>query len=428
MRTPDRLSRHALRTAVISTVTVAALILLLCIAVDVVVATSLRASASHRLTTDLTQLANAPGGPSLEEPDVDDPLVVWELDSSGRVVQSSAGAPFLPLTARRQMAPTAISIGRSDLLIAGTGISTGVLVGAVSLANESNSMATLMVTEAVVAPMLLALVFGGAYVVGRNVAGPIERARQRQLEFTADASHELRTPLAVIEAETSLALVGEHSVRDTTETLNRVAAESVRMRRIVEDLLWLARFDSMPPAPAIEPVDLVTAAEVAVQRFASIADQAGLRLAPVEATAAPVLIDAPAEWLDRLIGVLVDNACRYTPSGGRVTVSVERDRSHGRLVVRDTGRGIPVDQRSRIFERFHRAADERGGAGLGLTIGNAIVGATHGTWDIDDVEGGGTSVGVSWALSRSRIVPDDKLERSARALTDGPPRVRQQVE
>ena len=104
-----------------------------------------------------------------------------------------------------------------------------------------------MITEAIVGPILLALVFGGAFLVGRNVAGPIERARRRQLEFTADASHELRTPLTVIEAETSLALTNARAGSHDTATLQRVAAETRRMRTIVEDLLWLARFELDAP-------------------------------------------------------------------------------------------------------------------------------------------------------------------------------------
>ena len=183
--------------------------------------------------------------------------------------------------------------------------------------------------------------------------------------------------------------------------------------------------NSMPPDPAIEPVDLATAAEVGVSRFRSVADQAAVHLDSIDGAGVTALIDAPAEWVDRLIGVVLDNACRYTPAGGRVTVSVARDRSHARLTVRDTGPGIPVEQRTRIFERFRRASAESGGAGLGLTIGNAIVAATHGRWQIDDVPGGGASVGVVWPLSRSGLVGPDDPERGPGTLGDRASRVPQ---
>jgi signal transduction histidine kinase len=419
------ITRHALRTAVVTTGAVGALILVLCVAVDVIVAHTVRSSAESRLSTELSQLTRAPGGPTLHEPDLDDPVLVWETDPSGRVVTSTPGAPALPADALRATSPTEMSIAGSDVLVQVASFATGRLVGAVSLAAESSSLTALLVTEAVVGPILLAVVFGGAFVVGRNAASPIDRARRRQLEFTADASHELRTPLAVIEAETSLALASLRAGDADVATLNRVAAETQRMRMIVEDLLWLSRFDAMPPDPTAEPVDAATAVEVGVGRFTTIAELAGVDLESLPGPATPALIDAPADWIDRLIGVLLDNACRYTPSGGHVRISVTRDRHHVRLSVSDTGPGIPVARRGRIFERFHRGTSDGDGAGLGLAIGNAIVAATHGRWQIEDVPGGGISVGVVWPVSRARLVDSDDPEGSARTLGDGAARVRE---
>jgi signal transduction histidine kinase len=417
------ISGHALRTATVTTATVAALIIVLCVAVDAIVVHTLRSSAANRLAAQLTQLARAPGGPALGEPDLDDPLLVWQIDASGQVVGATPGAPPFPASAVHATSPSEMSIAGNEMLIAGAPFASGRLVGAVSLAAESSSLTALLVTEAVVGPILLAIVFGGAFIVGRNAAGPIDRARRRQLEFTADASHELRTPLAVIEAETSLALASLRAGDADAETLNRVAAETRRMRTIVEDLLWLSRLDSMPPDPASEPVDATTAVEVGTRRFATIASRAGVSLATLPGPVLPALVDAPAEWIDRLIGVLLDNACRYTPAGGRVSVAVTRDRHHVRLTVSDNGPGIPAERREAIFERFHRGTSDGDGAGLGLAIGNAIVGATHGRWEIDDVPGGGVSVGVVWPVSRARLVDPDDPQGSSRALGHSSPGV-----
>jgi signal transduction histidine kinase len=115
-------------------------------------------------------------------------------------------------------------------------------------------------------------------------------------------------------------------------------------------------------------------------------------------------VDAPADWIDRLIGVLLDNACRYTPADGTVSIAATQERDHVRLTVSDTGPGIPMERRARIFERFRRGTSDGDGAGLGLAIGNAIVEATKGHWQIADVPGGGTSVGVVWPHSRTRLV------------------------
>jgi two-component system sensor histidine kinase CiaH len=410
---------------VVATIAVAVVILVLCVAVDLVVAHTLRSSAATRLTTELQQLTRVQGGLALDEPDLDDPFLVWQLDASGSVISSSPGAPSLPAAARHATSPAETSIAGSDVLVAGAAFDSGRLIGAVSLAGESSSVTTLLVTEAIVGPILLAAVFGGAVIVGRNAAGPIERARRRQLEFTADASHELRTPLAVIEAETSLALSGARDGDADTATLHRVAVETSRMRTIVEDLLWLARFDAMPPEPMTEPVDLATVVELGAKRFASIAERVGLHLENASGSSAPSLIDAPAEWIDRLVGVLLDNACRYTPSGGHVRISAVRDRNHVRLAVTDDGPGISLERRERIFDRFHRGTSEGDGAGLGLAIGNAIVRATRGRWQIEDVAGGGVSIGVVWAVSRSWLVDSDGDEGGAGALRDGAPRVSQ---
>ncbi|HVC05766.1 MAG TPA: HAMP domain-containing sensor histidine kinase [Candidatus Acidoferrales bacterium] len=416
-------ARHAVRTAVIATAVVAGLILVLCVAVDVVVVHALRSSAEKRLSAELLQLIPGSGGRALDEPDLDDPLLVWRLDDAGHVVQATPGAPALPARARAATAPTEMPLAGGEVLVDGASFQGGRLIGAISLAAESSSFTTLLVTEAVIGPILLVLVFGGAFFVGRHAAGPIERVRRRQLEFTADASHELRTPLAVIEAETSLALANVRPGDTGVETIERVAAETRRMRTIVEDLLWLSRFDSMPPDPAAEAVDIATAVDVGVHRFVTIADRQGIRLDNLSDPTDPALVDAPAEYIDRLVGVLLDNACRYTPRGGRVTVAVTRDRQRVRLLVADTGPGFPKDRRERVFDRFHRATSEGDGAGLGLAIANAIVGATRGRWEIDDMPEGGASVGVVWHGSRARFTDRGDGQRAPRARGDGSPGV-----
>jgi signal transduction histidine kinase len=400
----NRVSRHALRVALITTALVAGLVLALFVAVDVIVAGTLRSSASGRLTTELLQLAQQPTGANLDEPDLDDPVLVWHVNTAGAVIASTAGSPTLPSSQFSAAAPAETRIAGADVLVAGVAAPTGRLVGAISLGNESKALTALAITEAIVGPILLVLVFVGAFIIGRQTAGPIERARRRQLEFTADASHELRTPLSVIKAETSLALANLDGGRADAATLRRVADETHRMSTIVEDLLWLARFDAVPPDPVTEPVDLVTAAEVGAQRFLPIAEHSRLRLEHPGDHQAVCLVDAPADWIDRLVGVLLDNACRYTPADGTVTIEVACERGQVRLTVRDTGPGIPPGRRARIFERFRRGTSEGDGAGLGLAIGNAIVEATKGTWQIADVPGGGTSVGVVWPLSRTRLV------------------------
>ena len=251
-----------------------------------------------------------------------------------------------------------------------------------------------------IAPILLVSVFLGSLAVGRRVAMPIERARQRQLAFTADASHELRTPLSVIEANASLALAAERDGAWYRHAFGRVQDESRRMRRLVEGLLWLARFDAMQRPPAHEPVDLGVLVDQAADRFAAPAEARSLSL-QVRHDASGVSLSAPPEWLDQLVGVLLDNACKYSPVGGSVVVSVASADRRARLTVDDSGPGIPADRREQVFDRFHRDTSEPGGTGLGLAIADAIVGATSGRWLIGTSPQGGARMSVSWPIATS---------------------------
>jgi signal transduction histidine kinase len=257
------------------------------------------------------------------------------------------------------------------------------------------TQANIVLAELIIGPILLVVVFLGAVAIGRRVATPIEVARQRQVDFSADASHELRTPLSVIEAHTSLALTQDRPAAWYREAFGHVDAESKRMRRLLDDLLWLARFDASRGQPSAEPVDVGVLATQAVDRFTAIAESQRQTIR-VDAPDKNLAIVAPPDWLDRLLGVLLDNACKYSPNGGRVDVAVIAEDGRVTLSVDDSGPGIPEAERTRIFDRFHRANDGSEGAGLGLAIGDEIVRATGGRWHIGASPTGGARMAVSW--------------------------------
>ena len=121
-----------------------------------------------------------------------------------------------------------------------------------SLAEAEHVEAVVGRAEVVVGPTLVLAMFFGALGIGLMASRPVEQARRRQLEFSADASHELRTPVAVIEAEVGLALSMPRDGASYRTTLARIGTEGNRLRRIVEDLLFLARFDAKPPTPGDE--------------------------------------------------------------------------------------------------------------------------------------------------------------------------------
>jgi signal transduction histidine kinase len=301
-------------------------------------------------------------------------------------------------------------------------VCSSTFVAAQTLASVDRVSSDLTALELLAGPILLLGVFLGTLLIGVKAAEPVESARRRQLEFTADASHELRTPLSVIEAEVTLALAGQRTAEQLRDTLRRVGQESRRLTEIVENLLWLSRFDSTPPPPRDVLVDVGAIGVSCADRFAVLAQQRGIALTVgLEGEATP-FVHAPPEWIDRLAAVLVDNACRYAGSEGTVRIGVRATGHRVSLIVEDSGPGIAREERDLLFERFHRATDRGNGAGLGLAIGDSVVKATGGAWHVGASDLGGALMAVSWhraTLGRREVqvgeqpgVPEQEEESS----------------
>jgi signal transduction histidine kinase len=408
-----QLGANVARVALGATVLALLVYVLACFVVDFVVVRHLDRSIDSRLATRLSQVAPSlpPGGPKGPigsyspqfSGDFDDaPIVLWWVpEKATYALRLDTNAPGLPSGALRVARPVDATVGGRAFRLAGTALSDGRLIAGTTAQEVRTALSTLLVAEAVLGPLALIILYGAAWVIGRRAAAPVERARRRQLEFTADASHELRTPLSVIEAEVGLALNAERSAPDYRRALERISGESKRLRHIVEDLLWLARLDSLPEAPPNEAVDVASLAEVCAHRFDAIAARRGIAISVTENGPQPALVFAPAEWLDRLVSVLLDNACRYSNEGGRVDVTVSRVGERVTLTVDDSGPGIPEEDRERIFQRFHRASALPGGAGLGLSIADAVVRATGGRSHVARAPLGGAQIAVSWPRHRS---------------------------
>ena len=307
-----------------------------------------------------------------DDEDVDQaPVFLWRARPGHGAIRLTAGAPDLPAgRLRTGGGPATVLLGVSTFRLDQARRGGEWLVAGQSLAEQQHTLKVLRYGEAAVAPVLLLAMFAGSLVIGLRALSPVEQSRRRQLEFTADASHELRTPLSVISAEIGITLSAPRAAAGYEAALLRIENESKRLRRIVEDLLWLARFDSQPPPPGAEPLDLFTIARQCADRFQAVAHSQSLAIAVTPAPAQSAWISAPPEWIDRLTGVLVDNACRYAGPGGSVRLGVAVRGSRVSLTVEDSGPGIPAGERDRLFDRFHRvtghAATERGGgAGWG---------------------------------------------------------------
>ena len=318
----------------------------------------------------------------------------WVMQPDG--TQATNAGATLPSSDQAVTTPRSDTLYGVELRLSGTTVAGVHVVVAQRLTSVAQTQSTISSIELFVGLVLLVVAFVGSLIGGRRVGAPIELARQRQMEFTADASHELRTPLSVIEAQTSLALTQERDTAWYRAAFERVGGESKRIRGLVEDLLWLARADSEPTGAHAEPVEVGVLATQAVDRFNAVAEARGLTL-QLAVGAEPHMVLGSAEWLDRLLGVIIDNACKYAPEHGAVRVTVANDGGRVRAVVEDSGPGIPEGERARIFERFHRATSAKSGAGLGLAIADAVVRRTHGRWEVSaSPDLGGASVAVSW--------------------------------
>ncbi len=416
-----RLWVHAARVATAATVVVLA-----CYASC---AFGLRVFVTHRLTAEVdgrihAALAgarslslrpgpSAPVGASADSGDLDDaPIFFWYVPSHGRSVALTLGAPRLP-GGGWSASPATRSIGAAAFRFEAVPRGGGWVVAGQSVVEIARVEGALVLPETLFGVLLALATFVGSLLVALRASAPLEQIRRRQAEFTADASHELRTPLSVVEAEVDLALRRRRAPEDYEAVLHRIAGESRRLRRIVDDLLWLARADSgteVAHRGEVAEVEAVVAG--CVDRFEAIAARGHVSLGFSSEGAGSDVVEAPPELVDRLAGVLIDNACKYAGDGGTVSVVVQT--APGRVVLRvdDSGPGIPPGQRAAVFDRFHRATPVSGGSGLGLAIADSVVRMTGGTWSVGDAPLGGARMEVSW-----RAAPDG----------DRPPRLADQT-
>jgi len=224
----------------------------------------------------------------------------------------------------------------------------------------------------------------------------IDRGFAAARRFTADAAHELKTPVAAIRSEAEVALLSPRSAEDYERALRSVVEEASRLGHLSERLLALSREDA---GAAVEPrpVRLDTVVHEAADGARDSARRAGLQLRVGELPA--VVVDGDAVSLRQVFDNLLDNAVKYTPAGGGVTVRGHCADGWAAIEVADTGMGIPADSLPRVFDRFFRADPSRsrrtGGAGLGLSIAKAVAERHGGAVEVESRAGGGSTFRVT---------------------------------
>ncbi|HXG98025.1 MAG TPA: ATP-binding protein [Gemmatimonadales bacterium] len=219
----------------------------------------------------------------------------------------------------------------------------------------------------------LVMVTLGGFLLARQSTVPVERSMEQMRRFMADAAHELRTPVTILRTRTEVALSQPREATGDTAAFQAIERETERLGGIVGDLLTLARADSGERQVVHGPLYLDDVVSQAVGSARMLAERKGVALAVGSFEEAQIVGDA--RLVERLVLIVLDNAIKYTPEGGRVRLDVTARDGKRSVIVTDTGIGIPADQLPRIFERFYRgdrARSQAEGAGLGLPIARWI--------------------------------------------------------
>jgi heavy metal sensor kinase len=228
----------------------------------------------------------------------------------------------------------------------------------------------------------------------------LEEAFQKQRQFAADASHELRTPLAIIQAESSLALDRRRTQAEYKRSLELVSSEVIYMSEIIGKLLLLAREEAGTEPTNFQEVNVKDLISELSSDLETLAQEKGVAFSvgPLD----DLIVRGDRFKLRQLFLNILDNAIRYTPSGGTVSSSLVRKNGNALVSVSDTGMGIPAEDLPFIFDRFYRVDKARsradGGLGLGLAIASSIARLHGGQIEVESQVGKGSTFYISLPL------------------------------
>ncbi|WP_440119958.1 ATP-binding protein [Paenibacillus sp. QZ-Y1] len=261
------------------------------------------------------------------------------------------------------------------------------------------------------APLYADSVVRGAVAVLRDVTEEVRLEKMRR-DFVANVSHEIRTPLSMMQGYSEALLDGmAASPEESEELIQVIHDESLRMGRLVKDLLDLARMEAGHTDMAMNEVDLVEMLERVSRKFSVRSKEQDISLQFECRPSSIELHQADEDRLEQVFTNLLDNAFRHTPSGKRVVISAELltdiRTPAAKVIVKDEGVGIPSSDLPFIFERFYKADKARvrgegGGTGLGLAIVKNIVDAHHGTINVNSVLGEGTEFILQFPVDSSK--------------------------
>ena len=229
----------------------------------------------------------------------------------------------------------------------------------------------------------------------------IEVSYNSQKQFVSDASHELRTPIAVIQGYVGMLQRWGKTDREVLdEGISAIEQEAASMKELVERLLFLARHDKKTLMLEMESFDPLEVMSEVHREAKMLSAEHRFELSPAQNSR----ISGDKDMIKQLMRILLDNAIKYTPAGGSITLGVKHDRNNCILTVTDTGAGISAEELPKVFDRFYRCDEARksqtSGHGLGLSIARIIVAAHGGKLKVRSKVGVGTTFSVLLPLER----------------------------
>jgi signal transduction histidine kinase len=358
------------------------------------------------------------------------------FDQNGNLLAGQNTTSFPSAFLTNSLVKTALQTGQPAHDIVDAGGTTGQIYRyAMVVPNQTGngSVGVVLIGESVQSQesalsllLTLLLSIGGVALLGAGVGGlflanraldPARLAWTNQQRFIADASHELRTPLTLLRADAEVLLRGRDRLdAEDAALLEDIVVEANRMARLSNSLLTLARLDNTSLHREHEVVNLVELAQKGARRVQALAEQSGIAL-QVENIDTPYVIGDPL-LLEQAVLVLLDNAIKYSYSGGHVIVRAKTKDEQALIEVSDNGVGIDDEHLSHLGERFYRVdkarSREAGGTGLGLSIARGIAVTHGGSLSFSSVPGQGTTVKLTLPLAYETHSDDREEEESVR--------------
>jgi two-component system OmpR family sensor kinase len=341
---------------------------------------------------DKLTIDRSPDGPFEAGVDFDPPVVV--IGPTGNPLAGTASA--LDLAAARRAFDRAKQAGPNQIIYSDTVNGKRSRVASAAVGGNDTNLAAVVATEPIaqaddavrsfavkvvagtLALWLLTIALG--WLLAGRALRPAVAVARREEGFLADAAHELRTPVAVIRARAEQSLRESGGTSPESGALRAIAGAAEQATNTIADMLELARLDARRSRIEREPLRLDALVEQVVEEFEDDARGAGVELrTEVEEQ---LVVEGDERLLARAIANLVQNAIRYGGVGGEVRISLRRDGEDAVVEVADRGPGVPPAQRKAIFDRFHRASSEAGGAGLGLPIARLVAESHDGSLEL----------------------------------------------